>query len=76
MQKWLHFNLFQAVQNWSEQRRLDYPKFTIPTFNSDRQKTVPVRFTLPQAEATYNTANYNAVKAQDTPDTKLFWDVN
>lgn len=37
-QKWLHFNLFQAVENWSEQRRLDYPKFTIPTFTSDRQK--------------------------------------
>jgi len=75
-QKWLHFNLFQAVQNWSEQRRLDYPKFTIPTFTTDRQKTVPVRLTLPQAEATYNAKNYEEVKSKDTPDTKLFWDVN
>lgn len=75
-QKWLHFNLFQAVENWSEQRRLDYPKFTIPTFSTDRQKTVPVRLTLPQAEATYNTKNYDEVKSKDTPDTKIFWDVN
>ncbi|MEI2275132.1 SusD/RagB family nutrient-binding outer membrane lipoprotein [Sphingobacterium sp. ML3W] len=75
-QKWLHFNLFQAVENWSEQRRLDYPKFTIPTFSSDRQKTVPVRLTLPQTEATYNTKNYDEVKSKDTPDTKIFWDVN
>lgn len=76
MQKWLHFNLFQAVENWSEQRRLDYPKFTIPTLASDLQKTVPVKLTLPQNEATYNADNYNAVKAQDNPNTKLFWDVN
>lgn len=75
-QKWLHFNLFQAVENWSEQRRLDYPKFTIPTFTSDRQKTVPFKLTLPQTEATYNTANYNEVKDQDNPNVKLFWDVN
>ncbi|UIR55270.1 SusD/RagB family nutrient-binding outer membrane lipoprotein [Sphingobacterium sp. SRCM116780] len=75
-QKWLHFNLFQAVENWSEVRRLDYPKFTIPTFSSDIQKTVPVKLTLPQAEATYNEANYNVVKDQDNPNTKLFWDVN
>ncbi|WP_312790873.1 SusD/RagB family nutrient-binding outer membrane lipoprotein [Sphingobacterium sp.] len=75
-QKWLHLNMFQAVENWSEQRRLDYPKFVIPTFTSDRQKTVPVRLTLPQTEATYNTANYNEVKDQDSPDIKLFWDVN
>ena len=75
-QKWLHFNLFQAVENWSEQRRLDYPKFTIPTFSSDRQKTIPFKLTLPQAEATYNTANYNEVKDQDSPNVKLFWDVH
>lgn len=75
-QKWLHFNLFQAVENWSEQRRLDYPKFTIPTFNSDRQKTIPFKLTLPQTEATYNTTNYNEVKDQDSPNIKLFWDVN
>lgn len=75
-QKWLHLNFFRAVENWSEQRRLDYPKFTIPTFTSDRQKTVPFKLTLPQAEATYNTANYNEVKDQDSPNVKLFWDVN
>jgi len=75
-QKWLHFNLFQAVENWSEQRRLDYPKFTIPTLNSDRQRTIPFKLTLPQTEATYNTANYNEVKDQDSPNIKLFWDVN
>ncbi|OOG19757.1 hypothetical protein BWD42_07610 [Sphingobacterium sp. CZ-UAM] len=75
-QRWLHFNFYQAPQNWAEQRRLDYPKFTIPTFSSDKQKTVPFKLTLPQSEATYNAENYAAVKAQDNPNVKLFWDIN
>lgn len=75
-QKWLHLNFFRATENWAEQRRLDYPKFTIPTFTSDRQKTIPFKLTLPQTEATYNTTHYNEVKDQDSPNIKLFWDVN
>ncbi len=75
-QKWIHFNVLQSVQAWSEVRRLDYPKFTYVVQNSDIQKTVPVKFTLPPSESIYNTENYNVVKEQDNLSTKLFWDVN
>jgi len=75
-QKWLHFNVIQTVQAWSEVRRLDYPTFTYTIPASDIQKTVPVKFTLPPSESVYNAANYESVKAQDNVNTKLFWDVN
>lgn len=75
-QKWIHFNIVQPCEAWSEQRRLDYPKFTFVVQNADIQKTVPVKWPLPQSEAIYNKENYEAVKAQDNANTKLFWDVN
>lgn len=74
-QKWLHFNVIQTVQAWSENRRFDYPQFSFVVQNSDLQKTVPVKFNLPPSEPVYNAANYEAVKAQDNVNTKLFWDV-
>ncbi|MGK6351711.1 SusD/RagB family nutrient-binding outer membrane lipoprotein [Parapedobacter sp. DT-150] len=75
-QKWIHFNVIQTVQAWSEIRRLDYPVFAFRVQNSDIQKTAPVKWNLPPSEATYNTENYNAVRDQDNVNTKLFWDVN
>ncbi|MDM1295015.1 SusD/RagB family nutrient-binding outer membrane lipoprotein [Sphingobacterium sp. N143] len=75
-QKWIHFNVLQTVQAWSEQRRLDLPKFDFVVQNADIQKTVPVKFNLPPSESVYNSANYNAVKDQDNINTKLFWDVH
>lgn len=74
-QKWLHFSIIQTVQAWSEIRRFDYPQFSFVVQNSDIQKTVPVKFNLPPSEPVYNATNYEAVKAQDNVNTKLFWDV-
>lgn len=75
-QKWIHFNVIQTVQAWSEQRRLDFPKFDFVVQNADIQKTVPVKFNLPPSESVYNAANHAAVKDQDNVNIKLFWDVN
>ncbi|SJN30321.1 SusD/RagB family nutrient-binding outer membrane lipoprotein [Sphingobacterium faecium] len=75
-QKWLHFNIIQSTQNWAEVRRLDYPTFTFRVESSDLQKTVPVKWFLPQSEQAYNLANYNTVKDKDNVNTKIFWDVN
>jgi len=75
-QKWIHFGIIQSVQAWSEIRRFDYPQFSFVVQNSDIQKTVPVKFNLPPSEPVYNTANYEAVRAQDNVNTKVFWDVN
>jgi len=74
-QKWIHLNLVQAIEAWSEIRRFDYPQFSVPVADSDRDKTIPVKFTLPSAERVYNAENYNAAKAQDNQNTKLFWDI-
>lgn len=76
LQKWLHFNIIQSIENWSEVRRLDYPVFAFRVAPSDRQKTVPVRWTIGTTELSNNSDNYEAVKAQDNVNTKLFWDVN
>ncbi|MDF2516690.1 MAG: Susd and RagB outer rane lipoprotein [Sphingobacterium sp.] len=75
-QKWLHFNVIQPMQSWAEVRRLNYPVFTFRTEVSDKQKTVPARWNIPATEVNLNGTNYEAVKANDNLDTKLFWDVN
>lgn len=75
-QRWLHFNILQPLQSWAEVKRLDYPKFTFRVESSDLQKTPPLKWNLPSTEVTYNATNYEAVKAQDNVNTKLFWDVN
>jgi hypothetical protein len=75
-QKWLHFNVVQPMQSWSEVRRLNYPVFTFRTEVSDTQKTVPARWNIPATEVNLNPTNYEAVKNTDKLDTKLFWDVN
>ena len=76
MQKWLHFNIIQSIENWAEVRRLNYPVLAFRVENSDIQKVVPVKWNLPQSEQAYNLENYNTVKDQDNVNTKLFWDVN
>jgi len=74
-QKWLHFNIIQPLESWAEIRRLDYPTFEFRVDPSDMQKTVPVKWNLPESEPVYNSANYQAVQANDNVNTKLFWDV-
>ena len=75
-QKWLHFNIVQPLESWAEIKRLNYPTFSFVIQPTDLQKTPPVKWNLPASEITYNLANYEAVRATDNVDTKLFWDVN
>ena len=65
---------FDAWTNW---RRLDYPKFNVPSGKT--YADIPVRFTYPALEATLNNANYKAAGTaigSDKLTTKLFWDKN
>ncbi|OOG77357.1 SusD/RagB family nutrient-binding outer membrane lipoprotein [Flavobacterium sp. A45] len=75
-QKYIHYNIMQADESWAEQRRLKLP---VLSFQEDEtssiRKTPPTRWTYPGSENTYNTENYNAVKANDNLSTKIFWDV-
>lgn len=74
-QKWIHFNIIQAYDAWAELRRLDLPSFSFQVDNTDAQAQPPARWLLPASEGIYNTDNYNAVKAKDNLNTKIFWDV-
>lgn len=75
-QKWLHFGFLQSDEAWAELRRTKYPALTFPKQTLSLQYQLPpTRLPYPSVETSYNT-NYNAVKAKDTPSTKVFWDVN
>ncbi|SOE23698.1 Starch-binding associating with outer membrane [Spirosomataceae bacterium TFI 002] len=74
-QKWVHFNILQAYENWAEHRRLDALSFSFVPDNANTQTLPPLRFNIPGNEITYNAENYNAVKDQDKLTNKIFWDV-
>lgn len=72
-QKWLHFNVINAVESWSELRRLDLPKFAFRDDPSNAQKQPPFRWFYPTTELTYNSENYSRLQASDVLNRKLFW---
>lgn len=77
LQKWINYNVLQPLEGWAEVRRTNLPVFTFRTDNSSSiTKQPPVRWFYPDNERTYNTDNYNTVKANDNLSTKLFWDIN
>jgi len=73
-QKWLHMNVVQPVELWSEVRRLD-PALSFQADGANAQTKPPVRWSYPVSETIYNKANYAAVSAKDNLNQKLFWDV-
>jgi hypothetical protein len=74
-QKWIHFNIVQNIQNWSEYRRLGLPVLVFPDDVSGTQKRPPLRFPYSTSEASLNAANYEQVKNNDNLNTRVFWDV-
>ncbi len=72
-QKWLHFNVINPNENWSELRRLDLVDLEFWADQSNQQSLPPYRWIYPGSEATYNTQNYAAVQAEDVLTNKLFW---
>ena len=76
-QKWLHLNILQTYENWSEYRRTD-----LPVLDDDREngmllnkENTPVRFLYPAKEASMNTENYNAQAEYNKIDVRLWWDI-
>ena len=74
-QKWINSSVLQPVESWSEIRRLKLPALNFVPDNSGVQSLPPNRWVLPSDEITYNSANYQAVAANDKLSTKIFWDV-
>ncbi len=75
-QKWLHYGFLQGQHAWSEYRRTGYPKITVLTAGLANYAKPPMRFLYPTGEVSNNSENYEAVRANDTRDTKIFWDVD
>jgi hypothetical protein len=75
-QKWLHFSVVQPYESWAETRRLDAPVFAFEVDNSNALKQPPYRWLYAGSEQTYNTVNYESVKAKDNLTTRIFWDVD
>jgi hypothetical protein len=73
-QKWIHYNVLQPIECWSELRRLKLPELTFVS-DAGTQQQPPSRWVLPSNEVTFNAENYAAVSAKDKLTTKIFWDV-
>jgi len=71
-QKWAHFGCLQADEAWAELRRTQTPQLTFISQTLNGYALPPSRLVYPSIETAYN-SNYNAVKAKDTRDTKIFW---
>lgn len=75
-QRWLHFNVVQAYENWAELRRVDVLDLTFWEDDSNEQRLPPNRWIYPGAEETYNPENYAKVRGMDDLNTPIFWDVD
>jgi hypothetical protein len=76
-QKWINYSVLEPLESWAEVRRTNLPSFSFVVDNSSSLAPLPpARWTYPSNESTYNTANYDAVRANDNLSTKIFWDVN
>ncbi|KGE15308.1 SusD/RagB family nutrient-binding outer membrane lipoprotein [Sphingobacterium deserti] len=75
-QNWANFSVILAHQAWAEYRRTNYPTLIFANDNSSSQSLPPSRLLYPENERTYNPTNYEAVRAKDRIDAKIFWDVN
>jgi len=76
IQKWTNYSVLQPLESWAEYRRTKLPAFSFVTdASSNVLPQPPSRWIYPTEEQTYNSANYQAVKANDTFTAKIFWDV-
>ncbi|MGX5689128.1 SusD/RagB family nutrient-binding outer membrane lipoprotein [Arcticibacter tournemirensis] len=75
-QKWIHFGFLQSQQAWAEYRRTELPRLTFQQSTLSGYNNPPKRLLYPSIEKSNNSANYQAVQAKDTRDTRIFWDVN
>jgi len=73
-QKWIHLGIVQPYEAWAELRRTDYPVLPQDVIGG-RPLERPVRIVYPSSEITSNSQNYQAVRAKDTPTTRVWWDV-
>lgn len=76
-QKWLHFGILQANEAYTDYRRFDFPVLQENTPEGGGSVLViPTKVTIPDSEKTRNQENYDVIKANDTQNSKVWWDQN
>ena len=75
-QKWLHFNVVQSNESWTEIRRLGKIDLNFWVDNSNQQSLPPSRWMYPGSEQSYNMENYSVVQSEDKLTNTVFWDIN
>ena len=73
-QKWIHLGIVQPYEAWAELRRTDFPVLP-PDSIGGRLLERTLRVVYPSTEITNNSQSYAAVRAKDTPTTRVWWDV-
>jgi hypothetical protein len=72
-QKYIHLNLLQPYELWSELRRTGHPFLEPMTFNGVVMKPMPGRVRYPTSEQINNAANFKAVATQNNDTSPIFW---
>lgn len=72
-QKYIHLNIIEPYELWTELRRTRHPYLEPMTFSGKVMKPFPERLRYPLSASQTNPDNYLSVKAQDNFTTPIFW---
>ena len=72
-QKFIHLNLMQPYELWTELRRTGHPKLEPFTWHGDVSKPFPERVRYPSEEQRNNPTNLSKVSADNNLTSKIFW---
>ena len=72
-QKFIHLNLMQPYELWTELRRTGHPKLEPFTWHGTVMKPFPERVRYPSEETTNNPTNLSKVSADNNLTSKIFW---
>jgi hypothetical protein len=72
-QKFIHLNLLEPYELWSELRRTGHPKMEPMTYNGVVMKPMPQRVRYPTSEQTNNAANFVKVANDNNDTSPIFW---
>lgn len=72
-QKFIHLNLMQPYELWTELRRTGHPKLEPFTWHGAVSKPFPERVRYPSEEQRNNPTNLSKVSADNNLTSKIFW---
>ncbi|MEO5999916.1 MAG: SusD/RagB family nutrient-binding outer membrane lipoprotein [Chitinophagaceae bacterium] len=72
-QKYIHLNLMQPYELWTELRRTGHPKLEIFRWHGTVWSPFPERVHYPSSEQQNNPTNYAKASAANNVTTKIFW---